>query len=188
MSKVPKKLKRNLLVDFLMVLCSVALAVLIIRSGALVAFFTATNSSVYVASFVAGFFFTSVFTVAPATAVFAGIIQGGSPLFPVVMIGAFGALLGDLVLFHFVRDRLAGDIMALFKYKRPGRVKAFYHSSFFHWVMPALGALIIASPLPDELGLALLGVARLGTSVFIPISYTFNALGIVLVALVSGVL
>ncbi|MCE9644091.1 hypothetical protein K8Q93_02545 [Candidatus Parcubacteria bacterium] len=186
MAKIPRKLKRNLLVDLLLVAGSGVAAVLIVESGVLETFFASTAGSGLIGSFIAGFFFTSVFTVAPATAVFAEILHT-SPLLPTMLIGALGALLGDFILFRFVRDRLAEDILALFKHRKPGRAKAFYRSPIFHWVMPALGALIIASPLPDELGLALLGTARVGTLAFIPISYVFNALGIVLVALVVGV-
>ncbi|HYF10220.1 MAG TPA: hypothetical protein VD967_01265 [Candidatus Paceibacterota bacterium] len=185
MAKVPAKLKRNLLIDLILVAVSGVGAVMIVESGVLETLFASSKDSALVGSFIAGFFFTSVFTVAPATAVFAEIVQT-NPLWPTVLLGAFGALLGDLILFRFVRDRLAEDVMALFRYKKPGRVRAFYHSRIFHWVMPALGALIIASPLPDELGLALLGTARVGMLAFVPISYVFNALGIMLVAFVVG--
>jgi hypothetical protein len=41
-----------------------------------------------------------------------------------------------------------------------------------------LGALIIASPLPDEFGLALMGISRMRALVLMPISFVMNALGI----------
>lgn len=187
MAKVPAKLRHNLLIDLLLVAASGVAAVLMVESGIITAVFNATGHSVLIGSFIAGFFFTSVFTVAPSTAVFAEIVQT-NPLLPTILAGALGALIGDLILFRFVRDRLAEDIMALFKHKKPGRMRVFFRSRIFHWVMPALGALIIASPLPDELGLTLLGTARIGTAAFVPISFAFNALGIVLVALVVGVI
>ena len=51
-----------------------------------------------------------------------------------------------------------------------------------------LGALIIASPLPDELGLAMMGVARIKLRVLIPISLVLNFAGIVLIGLIANAL
>jgi hypothetical protein len=48
------------------------------------------------------------------------------------------------------------------------------------WISPILGALIIASPLPDEFGLALLGLSRTRISILIPVSFIMNFLGVYL--------
>ena len=48
-----------------------------------------------------------------------------------------------------------------------------------------LGGLIIASPLPDELGISLFGFSKAKTSWFVPLSFTFNFIGIVLIGLVA---
>ena len=52
--------------------------------------------------------------------------------------------------------------------------------------MPLTGAIIIASPLPDELGLAMMGLSRVPIAAFIPISYTMNFLGILLIEFIAG--
>jgi hypothetical protein len=52
-------------------------------------------------------------------------------------------------------------------------------------VLPVVGAVIIASPLPDELGLALLGFSRIDRRYFFAISYTMNFIGIVLIGLAA---
>jgi hypothetical protein len=52
----------------------------------------------------------------------------------------------------------------------------------FRWIAFVLGAVIIASPLPDELGIAILGFARLGSNLFVPLSFVSNFLGLVAVA------
>jgi hypothetical protein len=184
MSKIPAKLKRSLHIDLIFLIASIAAAVVLAKSGLLEASFEATKGSTLLASFVAGFFFTSVFTAAPATVVFIKLVQVG-PLMPVALVGAAGAVLGDLLLFRFLRDHMADDLLALFRYKKRGRAKAFFRSYAFRWVMPAIGAVMISLPfLPDELGVALMGAARLNTLVFMPISYAFNMLGILGVALV----
>jgi uncharacterized membrane protein YdjX (TVP38/TMEM64 family) len=44
-----------------------------------------------------------------------------------------------------------------------------------------LGAIIIASPLPDEMGVGLMGISKLKTSQFILLSFVLNAIGIFIV-------
>lgn len=179
-SKVP-----NLSVDFAFIILSVLAAVFLSKSGLLANLFAEFGGYKLLASFVAGLFFTSAFTIAPAAAMFVEILST-EPVLPTALFGAAGAVLGDLILFRFVRDRLSRDIMSLFKEKVRGRARAFLHSRVFHFVMPALGALIIASPLPDELGITLMGAAHLSMKAFIPISFVFNAIGIGAVALLAG--
>ncbi|HEY4478659.1 MAG TPA: hypothetical protein VI775_02350, partial [Candidatus Paceibacterota bacterium] len=52
------------------------------------------------------------------------------------------------------------------------------HFGFLKWLSPLIGAFIIASPLPDELGVALLGMSKIRIAVLIPLSFTMNILGI----------
>lgn len=55
------------------------------------------------------------------------------------------------------------------------------HSHFYHWSLPALGALIMASPLPDEIGIALLSILHMRTYQFIVVSYFLKTTGIFLI-------
>ena len=55
----------------------------------------------------------------------------------------------------------------------------------FRWLIAFLGALIIASPLPDELGLTMMGFSKIKTSLFIPISFLLNSLGILIIGLIA---
>ena len=48
----------------------------------------------------------------------------------------------------------------------------------FRWLTLLAGALLIASPLPDELGIALLGFSKVSTRYFAILSFVFNFLGI----------
>ncbi len=53
---------------------------------------------------------------------------------------------------------------------------------------PMLDALIIASPLPDEFGVSLLGLSKVRVAVLLPIAFVMNFLGILAVAGVASVL
>lgn len=55
----------------------------------------------------------------------------------------------------------------------------------FRWSIAFLGALVIASPLPDELGLMMLGFSKIKTSFFVPISFLLNFLGILVIGLIA---
>jgi hypothetical protein len=48
----------------------------------------------------------------------------------------------------------------------------------FRRVLPFIGALIIASPFPDEIGLALIGLSTLSRAQFLLLSYVMNTLGV----------
>ena len=133
-----------------------------------------------VASFVSGIFFTSIFTIAPAS-VALGHISTHAPGYVVALWGALGAVCGDLILFYFIKDRFADDVMNSFKSVFTRHFFASFHVGFFKWLSPLLGALIIASPLPDEFGITLLGLSKTRTAVLIPISFIGNILGIYLI-------
>ena len=53
-----------------------------------------------------------------------------------------------------------------------------FHFGFLKWLSPIIGALIIASPLPDEFGIAFLGMSKVKTAVLMPISFFMNLIGI----------
>jgi hypothetical protein len=136
-------------------------------------------------AFFAGIFFTSLFTLAPA-GVALGEMAQVAPLFEVALWGAAGAVVGDLILFFFVRDFISADLMALMRGSWVKKVKGIFRSPFLSWAVPVAGALVIASPLPDEIGIALLGLSKKHLRFLIPISYIMNFLGILLVGWTIG--
>ena len=176
--------KRHLWQDFWVVLASLAVAWAIVRFNAVDAVLAYTGDSALVASFVAGMFFTSVVTTAPAIAVLGELALEGNLLL-VALAGGAGAVIGDYIIFAFVRDRVGDDIAYLLARTGTPRFFKLFHRRTFRWMLPFIGGLIIASPLPDELGLALLGIAKMRTSRFVLLSFTFNATGILLIGLAA---
>lgn len=177
--------KQNLKEDFIAVSVSVALAWFLISSGALASLLAATDAGKTFESFVVGIFFTSAFTIAPAAIFLAGLSQTISP-WAVAFFGALGAMCGDLILFLFIRDRLSEDIKGLFPRRAVRHFLNSFHLGFWKWLAPLLGALIIASPLPDELGVSLLGLSRTRVAVLLPIAFVMNFLGVLVVAGVAS--
>ena len=179
-----KKREQGLFRDILLVCLSIALSVWAAQSGA-AEHFLSSVTYVPVASFIAGFFFTSLFTLAPAS-VALGALGEFQPHTWVALWGAAGAVVGDLLLFLFVRDRISDDLLRVFSRRRWAYMRRLFKRPFLHWLLPVTGAFVIASPLPDELGLAMMGFSRISLPAFITISYTMNFLGIIFIEFLAG--
>ena len=176
--------KRHLRQDFYILLASIAVAWAIVHFGAVDTALAYPGLNILLAAFIAGMFFTSVMTTAPAMAVLGALSFHGDPLV-LAVVGGAGAVCGDYLIFAFVRDRLGDDFAYLIKHTGTQRFFKMFHRKTFRWVLPFVGGLIIASPLPDELGLTLLGLARMRTSRFLLLSFAFNSIGILLIALAA---
>jgi hypothetical protein len=182
------KNKNYLIQDFIIIVASVIFAVILVKTGFLTKILTSTQELELFGSFIAGMFFTSVFTTAPAIVTLGEIAQVYSIL-PVAILGALGAVVGDLIILRFFRDRFSEHLMELIKHQGVGkRIRVLLHLKSFRWLTFFIGGLIIASPLPDELGISLLGFSKMKTLWFIPLSFTFNFIGILLIGLIAKAL
>lgn len=181
-SKEPREI--ILIRDAGIMLLSIFATILLVTSGTIGVLLNHSLSFEALGAFIAGIFFTSVFTTAPATAVFVYLGVEQAPL-SLAFLGALGALLGDLIIFSFIRDSVAEDIAYILE-RRP-RFRLFHigETRLSRWLTPLLGALIIASPLPDELGIALMGFSKMGKRRFMLISFTMNFLGILAIMAVA---
>lgn len=138
----------------------------------------------YFAVFIGGLFFTSVFTIAPSIALLSHLSLKFDPML-LALVAGIGAVIGDYIIFRFLRERIFDELKPIF-FKFGGRkIKHLLATKNFIWITPALGAAIIASPLPDELGIGLLGASKISAREFKIIAYVFNVLGILIIALVA---
>ncbi len=180
MTKVNSK---NIFQDIAIVALSVILALIMVKTKLLSGFLTSFSGFESLGSLIAGLFFTSIFTTAPAIVTLGEIARYGSVL-NTAFFGAIGAVLGDMVIFHFVRDRLSDHFMELMKHERWWkRVHTVFKLRYFRWFTFLLGGIILASPFPDELGISLLGMTKMKTSRFVQISFIFNFIGILIIGL-----
>lgn len=173
--------------DLLMISVGIALAIFLVQTGVLDRALHSIQGYHALSSFFAGIFFTSAFTIAPSSIAFTHIAQD-APTSIVVIWGALGAMFGDLILLFFIRDRFADDLMKALKPKTVKYILKSLHLGFMRWLSPIIGAAIIASPLPDEFGITLLGMSKIKLGIFIPIALVMNALGIYLLIGFSNLL
>lgn len=142
----------------------------------------------YIGVFIGGTLFVSTFTVSIGAVLLLILAESIHPLVIAAVAGA-GAVIGDLTIFGVVRnDGFTQEVKHFFRYFGGDKLSHLLHSKYFGWTLPVVGALIIASPLPDELGVSLMGISRLKTYQFILLSFILNSLGIFLILSASLVL
>ena len=156
-------------------------------SGLIDRFVGATGGMFWLESIVAGMFFTSAFTTAPAIVLLGNLVQHSSPV-TVAFFGGLGAMVGDLIIFRFFRDAFSEDFFYLIGRHERGRILHIFRTKLFRWFTPFVGALIVASPLPDELAMVLMGFSRTNTRIVIVFSYVANTVGILVIGLAARAL
>lgn len=139
----------------------------------------------YVGAIITGIFFVSTFTVAPAIIVLYRLAETLNPI-EIALLTGFGALIGDLVLYRFLKDRVFEEIKPLMMKLGGSYITALFKTPFFAWMLPIIGSLIIASPLPDETGVAILGASKLKKWQFLLLSFILNATGIFIIVTVAA--
>ena len=140
----------------------------------------------YFGAFIAGILFVSTFTVAIGILILSILAKTISPI-ELGLIAGLGAVFGDFMIFSLIKNNLAGELSYLYnKLDKGNHVKNIFYSKYFYWTLPVLGAIIIASPFPDELGVSFMGISKMKNYQFLITSFILNSIGIFL--LVSAIL
>src|SRR3990167_3861327 len=136
----------------------------------------------YLGAFLGGILFVSTFTFGIGTIILTALTDSFS-IISIAFFAGLGAMFGDFLIFRFVKDRLVEEIRPLYQKFGNSQLRKIFYSHLFAWMLPILGAIIIASPLPDELGVSLMGITNIKASKFILISFILNTVGIFLILL-----
>lgn len=167
-----------LIVDIIIITLSILAAIFLVQTKLLEHLIVGLGQFRLLGAFISGIFFTSVFTTVPALITLGeiGILQNP---FLVAIIGGLGAVIGDLLIFKFVKDRFSENIKIAFShYFTNKEIRTFKHPRFLKSLTILLGGIIIASPFPDELAITILGFAKFPTKWIIPFSFIFSSIGI----------
>lgn len=132
------------------------------------------------AVFVVGLLYSSILTTVPATIALIKLAEAGVPLPLIALIGGLGAMIGDITLFKLMKvgfiDRIVKSIHS--KHHEGTVAGMMVRLKAFRYGLILFGALVIATPLPDEIGLALMGFGKARYVVVAAVGLIFNALGI----------
>ena len=134
----------------------------------------------YLGAFITGIFFVSTFTVVPASVVLFKLANTSHPL-EVAILAGLGAMFGDYVIFRLVKDKIFEEMAPLFQKIHKNYLGILFKSPYFSWLLPVIGAVIIASPVPDEAGVSMLGLSKIRPWQFFIVTFTLNTIGIFLI-------
>lgn len=175
----------SFLQSFFYVVISVLAAYILFQTGAFHTFVHSLQNFGYIGVFISGMFFVSIFTTAPA----AVILLTFAETLPVVLVAAVagvGSVLGDAIILSFISDNIDKSVTLISGEKGVKKVIRLLRHTKYKFFLTVIGAIVVASPLPDELGLTLMGVSKIKPLTFIGISLVLNTLGIwVLLSILS---
>ena len=138
----------------------------------------------YVGAFIGGVLFIFTFTTATGLVVITELSDKLNPVY-IGMVGGAGAVFGDMLIFLFARKTLDREIKSSVKKMGGKFLLDVLRSKPLKWLLPLIGAVIIASPLPDEIGVSLMGISKISTHKFFLIAFVLNAIGIFIIASIS---
>ena len=140
----------------------------------------------YLSSFALGMMYTYGFTAALATGALL-VIANQQNIFITGIIAGFGALMGDLIIFKFVRKSFNEEINELKKTRIMRKARKFLKDhATLNGAIPLIAYIIIASPLPDEIGVSMLAMYKdTSTKAFSIISFILNTIGIFIILMLG---
>jgi hypothetical protein len=170
---------------FLLLILTYILAYLILQLGDFLAISNFLTGLGHVGSLIAGFFYSYGFTSGPAAAVLILISESNSLILAAITAGV-GALLGDLFIFRFIRSSFADEVEMLAQEKFFRLLVKKIPTRIRNSLAVILGAIIIGSPLPDEIGVFIISAgSKIKGRYFMPLSYVLNTTGIYIILLLA---
>lgn len=139
----------------------------------------------YPGAFLAGILFVCSFTVAIGAVALAALAKELNP-FVLALVAGVGAVIGNYLIFRFIKDDILDEVEPLFRKLEGNHLTKLLHTKYFRWSLPVIGALLIISPLPDELGISLLDIAGMSSLRFFILTFFLNSTGIFLIAITTN--
>jgi hypothetical protein len=162
-----------------LILIVIALTLESYVTGALEAFLVGLRQYEYVGAFFAGFFYTYGATTPFSIAVFFVLSENLNPI-AMALVGALGSVFSEYMIYSFAK----GQADAVCKKKK---IRFIVKNKYVVMLSPLIAGIIIASPLPDELAAAFLGVEKYDIKKFIAMAFVFNFLGILIIASLNSI-
>jgi uncharacterized membrane protein YwaF len=140
----------------------------------------------YFGAFIAGVLYPYSFTSVAATAILLIIAQTQNILYAGI-VASFGALLSDLAIFFFVKRSFGDEVQKLSKEPAILKLGRLIRPSIRVPLVVALASILIASPLPTEIGIMLMtSVKKISTKKFAVIVYALHVSAIYVILLIGN--
>ncbi|MEK6892922.1 MAG: hypothetical protein AABX07_01845 [Nanoarchaeota archaeon] len=141
----------------------------------------------YLGIFIAGILFAFGFSTPFAAGFF--IFLNPSSIWLAAILGGLGALISDLLIFKFIRVSFKNEFEQLKRTKLIKTISELIEKSLTKkiklYLMYTFVGILIASPLPDEIGIIMLaGVTKIKVKNLAIISFILNSLGILILLVI----
>lgn len=178
------KISRHKHKNLLLLIVGLIIALLVITNKNINELVLGLKQFGYLGVFLGGMLFVSTFTFATGVVILFSLAEH-IPTLPMILLATFGAVFADYLIFRFVKDDVEKEIQPLYdgleKFGKKNHLRKLIHTKYFGWTLPVIGALVMASPLPDELGISLMGISNIKTKQFLIISFLSHGVGMTIV-------
>ena len=133
----------------------------------------------FVGSFIAGALYISSSTAALGVLMLTDLSKKLHPI-EISLLAGLGGAVADFAIFRFFRNGLLSEITPIYNKLGGKRLTALMRHRTLRWILPIIGALIIASPFPDEIGISLMGLTHIKNYQLIILCLTLNTIRAIL--------
>lgn len=158
-------------------LLAIGIFVLTIDTALVRALLASINTLGLMGIFIAGILFVSFFTAAPAVVLLISAADNFNPL-TIAAVAGLGSLVGDWIILKIFEEKVAYELIPLARKFGLMPIIRLFKRKIFRPVALTIGAIFIATPLPDELGIAFLGLSNLKIYKILAIAFVLNTAGI----------
>lgn len=163
---------------------AVALTVYLVKTDAIAGVLVYEGGFGLLGAFFSGALFTSMLTAVPATY---AIIESAQymPAWQIALAGGAGSVVGDLVMFRLLRSSFSDHLLRAALHPAVRRLGRVLSSGPLWWTAPVFGAFAFASPLPDEIGVVMMGLSRMRPSRLVLFAFVTHVVGIYVIAILA---
>lgn len=141
----------------------------------------------FLGSIIAGILYVSASTAILGIFMLSDLSKTLSPT-EIAIFAGLGAVTANFVLFRFFKGYLNSELTPIYNKLGGKHLTRLMYRKNFRWSLPIVGAIIIASPFPDELGISLMGLTKITNLQFVLLSLVLNIIGIFLLVFVFSLL
>lgn len=181
-----KKLFKFKYLKTLILVVSIIIAYSILQNNYIKTLIQSLDNLNYLGIFIAGFLFSFGFTAPFAVSFF--ILSNPNNLLLAALIGGIGSLFSDLLIYKIIKINFMDEFNRLKKTELIKRIKGKIANKLSHkiknYLMYSFAGIIIASPLPDEIGITMLaGLSHINAKTLGLLSFILHSIAILLLLL-----
>jgi len=166
------------------------ITVVLFKFGILETWVKELESLGYLGIVILGVFFVSTFTAAPAITMLV-LMAKDMNIFAVAVFAGLGGAMGDYLIHNFIEKGLGHEVGAIFQKMSGDSWKKFYHivhTRHFARISLVIGALILTSPIPDEIGLGFISIYHLSAQKLFALTFGLHSIYILVLLFVAEIL